>query len=1011
MMKRFVALGLIILLVITAIPVLAENMYNYTWAEGWDVGTYSYVTEKGTHAFVTTEQAHEGTYSMKIRNKEKDLTRVWTKITGLEPGKTYTASVYVKIIGALPEGAGALLRVTADYKDGAGKAWKASERISGTQKRWKELTAKFTVPAGMTEAAVCLDTGNVTDDNFVYWDSLTVEGVEVTNGSFESIIEIKPEVIEVPEGAENLIENGGFEAVDGVAAVGWNAYKDWKDNPYVSVTTEKAHSGSRSIKLTNDGTGTNPWVNIKVQVEPGVDYLITMWVWCEKLPSGKDTRIKFEPYSDPVEFTAKTALDGSFNSAPVTNTFGEWMKIQQKFSSSVECQGVAIYPRLYSGSGACYYDDVEMYKITEPRKIFATTNWGIYYPDFEEGYATVTPYTGFETGETTVGFEFLDGDKVLLSQEARPFQDGQVQFFYPVSLLSELTKEYVVRATLYDIDGNVLESMDCPIYKYERSPYLREDGVFLKNKTEPFYPVLAYHAYGKEHFPYLAEGGINAIQVHFTSIGELDSIMKNVVEYNVMAMIALYRGGGFAGDPENQEMNAEAITKYKDHPNVMGWMIQDEPFNKGEYFDVLKRLRESYTFIKRYDPEHPVYCLDASVGTFVQTAKWVDILTTDPYPTSKRDPATFVATRCAALREATQGEKPGWSVVQAYEGGIWPTGDQYRSSLYQSLFGGAKGLGLYAVSDARYIDGVKTELYKTDLWPALKEFAEVDFQMANEVFVSAEIPTFNEVRGEKYWYRSWEKDGKLYLIILNRDNNNETEAEIQLTSFDGSVTVGGFSGKIIAGGEGEASGNGVLKAKLQPCAAQLWELELSTPVDFSVSAPYTYFDMDAYGWARSAAELMKEKGITYDPVSYNFRPGEKITRGDLAMFLVRSLGLTGTETESFDDVPADAHYAKELAIGKAAGILNGVGDNKFNPQAEITRQDMMTIISRGMALTGETDLAAFSDSSLIADYALSHVKAMISSGLVKGNADGTLNPLGNTTRAEAAVIMQRILKR
>ncbi|MBE7063516.1 MAG: S-layer homology domain-containing protein, partial [Ruminococcaceae bacterium] len=68
-----------------------------------------------------------------------------------------------------------------------------------------------------------------------------------------------------------------------------------------------------------------------------------------------------------------------------------------------------------------------------------------------------------------------------------------------------------------------------------------------------------------------------------------------------------------------------------------------------------------------------------------------------------------------------------------------------------------------------------------------------------------------------------------------------------------------------------------------------------------------------------------------------------------------------------------------------------------------------TIISRGMALTGETDLAAFSDSSLIAEYALSHVKAMISSGLVKGNADGTLNPLGNTTRAEAAVIMQRIL--
>ncbi|MBQ7037175.1 MAG: S-layer homology domain-containing protein, partial [Clostridia bacterium] len=58
---------------------------------------------------------------------------------------------------------------------------------------------------------------------------------------------------------------------------------------------------------------------------------------------------------------------------------------------------------------------------------------------------------------------------------------------------------------------------------------------------------------------------------------------------------------------------------------------------------------------------------------------------------------------------------------------------------------------------------------------------------------------------------------------------------------------------------------------------------------------------------------------------------------------------------------------------------------------------------------GAADLAAFSDSGMIADYASSHVAAMVAEGLIKGNADGTINPLGNTTRAEAAVIMQRIL--
>ncbi|MBE7025009.1 MAG: S-layer homology domain-containing protein, partial [Ruminococcaceae bacterium] len=55
------------------------------------------------------------------------------------------------------------------------------------------------------------------------------------------------------------------------------------------------------------------------------------------------------------------------------------------------------------------------------------------------------------------------------------------------------------------------------------------------------------------------------------------------------------------------------------------------------------------------------------------------------------------------------------------------------------------------------------------------------------------------------------------------------------------------------------------------------------------------------------------------------------------------------------------------------------------------------------------DLTAFSDAAAIADYAAAHVSAMIASGLIKGNADGTINPQGNTTRAESAVIMDRIL--
>ena len=110
-------------------------------------------------------------------------------------------------------------------------------------------------------------------------------------------------------------------------------------------------------------------------------------------------------------------------------------------------------------------------------------------------------------------------------------------------------------------------------------------------------------------------------------------------------------------------------------------------------------------------------------------------------------------------------------------------------------------------------------------------------------------------------------------------------------------------------------------------------------------------------------------------------------------------------------------YAKEVAIGKALGILKGSGDGTYNPEEAISRQDLMVICARGLRLARriadadyKTAIANFSDKGLIADYAVNDIGAMVSSRIITGNPDLTINPLGNTTRAEAAVIMDRITK-
>ncbi len=985
---------------------------RYTWADGWDVGVFSYTTTKGVEAEVTNEHAKSGEYSLKIWNKPEKNTRIWTRLRGLTVGETYTVSGYVWVDGTLDSGV--LMRILPEYSSSAGLSLGNSAETTSTKKRFVKVSLSFTMP-DQPSVVVALDSGVIGAGCAVYWDDITVEGTDIDiNGSFEKIIEVKPEEIEIPEGFSNMAVNGSFETNNGTKPEKWSAYKDWSaNNPFVSLTDEYARTENTALKIqcSAENSGSNPWASHMLSVQPGTEYLASAWVRTDGLESGS-VKFKFEYYTDPNDPSEKTHLDGDGLSEANYPT-EEWTQIWARFSTGIQAYGAAVYLRLY-GVGTVYFDDFEVYQLTEPDKITLDTDWCFYREYHESGSATVLPSAIFAFEGTSVDFTFKDGEKLLLSQEKQALTAEGVTFTYPMTLLSEKGKPYDITATLYDTDGNVLETQTKPVYRIDSSPYLREDGVFLKDKTTPFYPYIAYHA-SPSAAERLKEIGVNTVQLGFTTMAELDRLMVQAEESGLMVLVKLYFDMLPPSHPDNQEMARDVIEKYKNHPNVMGWMVMDEPFIWFEYSETVQLLRDSYAFIKSIDPEHPVYILDNYAGTFPETAKYCDMLATDPYPTIKFDPATYIAEQTVKQRNAARGEIPYYSIVQAYDyGPNWfPNADNYRSSLYQALFEGAQGTGFFAYADSQKLaDGTVLPLYETTLWPCLIEYYQVDMDMAHKVFIGDEIPTLNDVRTDEYWYRLWEKDGKLYLIVLNRDSANRKTAEIPLTSFDGSLKVGNFSAQIISGGDGTFSGTDVLKAELQPCAAQLWEITPEEPIDTSGVAPFTYYDMNEYGWARKAAEALKEKGITEDADVFSFRPGEKITRAEFAGFLIRTLGLEANGTENFADVTADTPYAAEIAVGRALGILKGTDGVNYNPEAEISRQDLMVICARGMrtvkALEEGGDMD-FSDAEAIADYAVLDIAAVVRAGIVRGNADGTLNPLGNTTRAEAAVIMDRIM--
>ena len=122
------------------------------------------------------------------------------------------------------------------------------------------------------------------------------------------------------------------------------------------------------------------------------------------------------------------------------------------------------------------------------------------------------------------------------------------------------------------------------------------------------------------------------------------------------------------------------------------------------------------------------------------------------------------------------------------------------------------------------------------------------------------------------------------------------------------------------------------------------------------------------------------------------------------------------EKATFDDVAENAYYSEAVAWAAKNGLVNGIGDNKFNPDANVTRQDMATIIYRYMQYKGEgfkgmwAFLLDFNDRDEIAEYAYEPICYLTMNSIMTGRPGKLIDPKGLATRAEAAAIIERVAK-
>ncbi|WP_307207205.1 family 43 glycosylhydrolase [Paenibacillus harenae] len=183
----------------------------------------------------------------------------------------------------------------------------------------------------------------------------------------------------------------------------------------------------------------------------------------------------------------------------------------------------------------------------------------------------------------------------------------------------------------------------------------------------------------------------------------------------------------------------------------------------------------------------------------------------------------------------------------------------------------------------------------------------------------------------------------------------------------------------------------------------------------------TFTDVEGH-WAKEAVNELGSRFIVSGKENGLFLPNLDMTRAEFAAIIVRALGLKPAEGSSvFSDVKAGTWYSSAVTAAHAYGLIGGFKDGTFRPSDKITREQAMVILAKAMELTGlkaklagqspDQMLSSYEDATMVSDWAKAAIASSIEAGIVTGRNATTLAPQAFITRAEVAIIVQRLLQK
>jgi hypothetical protein len=180
----------------------------------------------------------------------------------------------------------------------------------------------------------------------------------------------------------------------------------------------------------------------------------------------------------------------------------------------------------------------------------------------------------------------------------------------------------------------------------------------------------------------------------------------------------------------------------------------------------------------------------------------------------------------------------------------------------------------------------------------------------------------------------------------------------------------------------------------------------------------SFSDVPSSHWAKNEIEKLAAKLLLAGKSEQIYAPSSEVKRSEFTTMLVKALGLKPLPpTDQFKDTKDEAWYARYISSGTRAGLVYGVTQETFKPDDPITRAQMAVMIDRAMNWVssapvqskGNSYSSIYEDWSQLPLWASPAIVRIIDAGIMKGITASQFNGNRAVTRAEAAVVLERMM--